>query len=66
MQFGKATTHFEVIINDTRYCAMGDSNHKPLRLQLSIDYSFVEPQHMVVIKNLLPRFNYDTSKVEEY
>jgi len=33
---------------------------------LNIDYSFVEPQHKVVTKKFLPRFNYDKSKVEEY
>jgi hypothetical protein len=26
----------------------GDFDHRPLRLQLSINYSFVEPQHTVV------------------
>ncbi len=41
-------THFEVIIDDTHYCAVGgDSDHKPLRLRLNIDCNFVEPQHMV-------------------
>jgi len=45
----------------------GDSNHMPLRLRLNIDYSFVEPQHIVVTKQIfLPRFNYDKSKVEKY
>ncbi len=63
----QTTTHFEVIINDTRYCAMGgDSNHMPLRLQLNIDCTFVEPQHTVVTKKFLPRFKYDKSKVEDY
>jgi hypothetical protein len=64
----QATTHLEVIINDTRYRAMGgDSDHKPLRLQLNINCSFVEPQHTMVIKKFfLLRFNYDKSKVEEY
>ncbi len=48
-------THFEVIIDDTRYCTMGgDSDHKPLRLRLSIDCTFVEPQHIVVTKKFLP------------
>jgi hypothetical protein len=37
-----------------------------LHLQLNIDYSFVEPQHTVVTKKFLPKFNYDKSKVEEY
>ncbi len=50
-----------------RYCTMGgDFNHKPLRLWLSIDYTFVEPQHTSVTKKFLPRFKYDKSKVEEY
>jgi hypothetical protein len=64
----QAVTHFKVIIDDTRYCAMGgDSDHRPLRLRLNIDCSFVEPQHTVVTKKIfLPRFNYDKSKVEEY
>ncbi len=44
----------------------GDSNHRPLRLRLNIDCSFVEPQHMVVTKKLLPKFNYDKSKVKKY
>jgi hypothetical protein len=35
-------------------------------LWLSIDCSFIEPQHMVVMKNFLPRFNYDKSKVQGY
>ncbi len=56
-----------MIIHDTHYCAKGgDSDHKPLRLRLNINYSFVEPQHMVVTKKFLPRFKYDKSKVEEY
>jgi hypothetical protein len=67
LQFGQATTHLEVIIDDTRYCAMGgDSNHKPLHLRLNINYSFVEPQHTVITKKFLPRFKYDKSKVEKY
>jgi hypothetical protein len=45
-----ATTHFKVIIDDTCYCAVGgDFDHKPLHLWLSIDCSFVEPQHIVEI-----------------
>jgi hypothetical protein len=44
----------------------GDSNHRPLRLWLSIDYTFVEPQHITVTKKLLLRFKYDKSKVEKY
>ncbi len=66
--FWQAATHLEVIIDDTRYRAMGgNSNHRPLHLRLNIDCNFVEPQHMVVTKKFfLPRFNYDKSKVEEY
>jgi hypothetical protein len=45
----------------------GDSDHRPLHLQLNIDRSFVEPQHTVVTKKFfLPKFNYDKSKVEKY
>jgi hypothetical protein len=44
----------------------GDSDHKLLRLRLSIDYNFVEPQHTIVTNFFLPRFKYDKSKVEEY
>jgi hypothetical protein len=33
---------------------------------LSINCSFIEPQHTVVTKKFLPRFKYDKSKVEEY
>jgi hypothetical protein len=64
----QAATHLEVIIDDTHYRVMGgDSNHRPLCLQLNIDCSFVEPQHTVVTKKFfLLRFNYDKSKVEEY
>jgi hypothetical protein len=63
----QAVTHFEVIIDDTHYYAMGgNSNHRPLRLRLSIDCNFVEPQHMVVTKKFLLRFKYDKSKAEEY
>ncbi len=64
----QAATHLEVIIDDTLYRVMGgDFNHRPLRLRLNIDCSFVEPQHMVVTKKFFfPRFNYDKSKVEEY
>jgi len=43
-----------------------DSDHRLLRLWLNIGYNFVEPQHMVVTKKLLPKFNYDKSKVAEY
>jgi hypothetical protein len=63
----QVTTHLKVIIDDTCYCAMGgDFDHRPLCLRLSIDCSFIEPQHMVVTKKILPRFKYDKSKVEEY
>jgi hypothetical protein len=63
----QAITHLKVIIDDTRYCAMGGYfDHMPLCLWLNIDCSFVEPQHIVVTKFFLPRFNYDKSKIEEY
>jgi len=63
----QAVTHFEVIIDDTRYCTVGgDSNHMPLRLWLSINCSFVELQHTIETKKFLPKFKYDKSKVEEY
>jgi hypothetical protein len=63
----QTVTHLEVIINDTRYYTMGgDFDHQLLRLRLSIDYSFVEPQHMVVTKKLLPWFKYDKLKAKEY
>ncbi len=63
----QVVTHLEVIIDDIHYCVMGgDSDHRPLRLRLNIECSFVEPQHMVVIKKILPRFKYDKSKAEEY
>ncbi len=56
-----------MIIDDTYYCEMGgDSDHKPLRLQLNIDCSFVKPQHTIVTNFFLPRFKYDKSKVKEY
>ncbi len=56
----QVATHLEVIIDDTRYRTMGgDSDHRPLRLRLNIDCSFVEPQHTVVTKQFLLRFNYD-------
>jgi hypothetical protein len=42
-------TDLKVIINDTCYYTMGgDSDHQTLHLRLSIDYSFVEPQHAIV------------------
>jgi hypothetical protein len=44
----------------------GDSNHRPLCLRLSIDYTFVKPQHIVVTIFFLLRFKYDKSKVEKY
>jgi len=63
----QATTHFEVIIDDTCYSVVGgNSNHRSLHLRLSIDYSFVEPQHTIETKKFLPTFKYDKSKVEEY
>jgi hypothetical protein len=47
-------THLEMIIDDTRYYAMGgDFDRKPLRLWLNINCTFVEPQHIVVTKNIL-------------
>jgi hypothetical protein len=47
-------THLEMIIDDTRYYVMGgDFDRKPLRLWLNINYTFVEPQHIVVTKNIL-------------
>jgi hypothetical protein len=33
---------------------------------LNIDYTFVEPKHIVVTRKFLPRFKYDKSKVEKY
>ncbi len=63
----QVATHFKVLIDDTLYCAMGgDSDHRPLRLRLSINCTFVEPQHTVITKKFLPRFKYDKSKVEQY
>jgi hypothetical protein len=63
----QVATHLEVIIDDTHYHAMGgDFDHRSLRLQLNIDYSFVEPQHTIVTKKFLPRFKYDKLKSEEY
>jgi hypothetical protein len=63
----QAATHLEVIIDDTRYCAVGgDSDHRPLRLRLSINYTFAKPQHTTATKKFLPRFKYDKSKVEQY
>ncbi len=56
-----------MIIDDTHYCAVGgESDHKPLCLHLNIDCSFVEPQHIIEAKKILPRFKYDKLKVEEY
>ncbi len=63
----QVATHFKVIIDDTRYYAMGgDSDHRPLRLRLNIDCTFVEPQPTVVTKIFLRKFKYDKSKVEKY
>jgi hypothetical protein len=44
----------------------GDSDHKSLCLQLNINCTFVEPQHIIVTKKILPKFKYDKSKVEQY
>jgi hypothetical protein len=44
----------------------GDFDHMPLCLWLSINCSFVELQHTVLTKKILPRFKYDKSKAEEY
>jgi hypothetical protein len=44
----------------------GDSDHRPLHLWLSINCSFVEPQHIVIIQKFLPRFKYDKLKTKEY
>jgi hypothetical protein len=33
---------------------------------LNINCSFIEPQYTIETKNILPRFKYDKSKVEEY
>ncbi len=56
-----------MIIDDTCYFTVGgDFDHRPLHLWLSIDYNFVESQHTVETKKILPRFKYDKSKVEEY
>ncbi len=63
----QVATHLEVIINDTRYCAVGgDFDHRPLHLWLSINCTFVKPQHTTVTKKFLPRFKHDKSKVEQY
>ncbi len=63
----QAATHLEVIINDTRYCMVGgDFDHRPLRLRLSINYTFVEPQHTAAIKKFLFKFKYDKLEVEQY
>jgi hypothetical protein len=44
----------------------GETNHRPLHLQFSINCTFIEPQHTIVTKKILPRFKYGKSKVEEY
>jgi hypothetical protein len=50
----QTVSHLEMIIDDIRYYAMGgDFDRKPLRLWLNINYTFVEPQHIVVTKNIL-------------
>jgi hypothetical protein len=52
----QVVTHLKVIIDDTRYWAMGgNSDHMSLHLRLNF-----------VTKKILPRFKYDKSKVEEY
>jgi hypothetical protein len=43
-----------------------DFEYRPLRLRLSIDCSFVEPQHGYNNKKFLLRFKYDKSKAKEY
>ncbi len=63
----QVATHLEVIIDDTRYYAMGgNSDHSLLHLRLNIDCNFVEPRHTVVTNKFLPRFKYYKSKAEEY
>jgi hypothetical protein len=63
----QVATHFKVIIYDTHYCVVGgDFDHMPLQLWLNIDCSFVEPQHTIETKKLLPMFKYDKSKYEKY
>jgi hypothetical protein len=63
----QAITHLQVITNDTCYYVMGgDSDHQLLRLQLHIDCSFVELEHTIITKKILPRFKYDKSKAKEY
>jgi hypothetical protein len=60
----QAAIHLEVIIDDTRYCAVGgDSDHRPLCLRLNINCTFVEPQHTATTKKFLPRFKYDSQKL---
>jgi hypothetical protein len=55
-----------MIIDDMRYSAVwGNCDHRSLHLQLSIDCSFVQPQHTVETKKFLPRFKYDKSKIEK-
>ncbi len=63
----QVVTHLKMIIDHTYYYTIGaNSDHKSLRLWLSIDCNFVEPQHTIVTKKFLPRFKYDKSKVEKY
>jgi hypothetical protein len=60
---GQVVTHLEVIVDDTHYRKMGgNSNHRPLRLRLSIDCNFVEPQHTIITHFFLLKFKYDKSK----
>jgi hypothetical protein len=64
---GQVATHLEVIVDDTHYRKMGgNSNHRPLRLRLSIDCNFVEPQHTIITHFFLLKFKYDKSKAWEY
>jgi len=44
----------------------GDFDHRPLRLWLNIDCSFVEPQHTIITKKFLIKFKCDKSKAEKY
>jgi hypothetical protein len=54
----QVATHFEVIIDDTRYYTIGgDSDHRLLCLLSNINCNFVEPQHTIETKKFLPRFN---------
>ncbi len=51
----QVVTHFEMIIDDIRYCVVGgDFDHKALHVRLNINCSFVEPQHAIETKQNLP------------